>query len=211
MSKSIILIIFILLAQTITAQQVRMEASAIESLRTNVKEVAGSTKTIISDFIQVKEMKMLKENLISKGKFYFKKEKSLRWEYLSPYSYLIIIRDDRIAIKDEDKINRFDLKTNQLFLEINRVILGSIQGTLLYDEVNFKPAFYQSRDAYLVRLQTLNQKLKKSLPAIIISFDKTDYSVSRVEMLEAGDDQTVITFTNKKMNVPVDDEKFQIR
>ena len=211
MSKSIILIIFILLAQTITAQQVRMEASAIESLRTHVKEVAGSTKTIISDFIQVKEMKMLKENLISKGKFYFKKEKSLRWEYLSPYSYLIIIRDDRIAIKDEDKINRFDLKTNQLFLEINRVILGSIQGTLLYDEVNFKPAFYQSRDAYLVQLQTLNQKLKKSLPAIIISFDKNDYSVSRVEMLETGDDRTVITFTNKKMNVPVDDEKFQIR
>jgi len=211
MNKIFFGVVFILLLQSLQAQTVRMEAPAIESLRSRVKKVADNTRTLISDFIQVKEMKMLKENLVSKGKFYFKKEKSLRWEYLTPYSYIIMIHDDRITIRDEEKVNRFDLKSNKVFLEINRVILGSIRGTLLYDEVNFKPTFYQSRDAYRVELQTLNPKLRESLPGIIISFDKSDYSVTRVEMMEAGNDRTVITFSNKKTNQPIGDEKFDIR
>ncbi|NCA76436.1 MAG: outer membrane lipoprotein carrier protein LolA [Alphaproteobacteria bacterium] len=211
MNKIFFGVAFILLLQSLQAQTVRMEAPAIESLRSHVKEVADNTRTLISDFIQVKEMKMLKENLVSKGKFYFKKEKSLRWEYLTPYSYIIVIHDDRIAIRDEEKVNRFDLKSNKVFLEINRVILGSIRGTLLYDEVNFKPTFYQNRDVYRVDLQTLNPKLRESLPGIIISFNKSDYSVTRVEMMEAGNDRTVITFSNKKTNQPVGDEKFDIR
>ena len=188
-----------------------MDEFSVTLLKSHVKEVAQNTLTISSDFIQVKEMSMITEKITSKGKFYFKKEKMLRWEYLQPFSYLILIRNDQISIKDDNKVSQFNVQSNKVFLEINRVILGSIQGTLLTDEQNFKATYLENPTAWVVKLKTLNPKLKESLSEIVIWFDRIDYTVNRLDMNEPGGDCTRISFINKKLNQPIADEKFMVR
>jgi outer membrane lipoprotein-sorting protein len=185
-----------------------MDAASVASLKINVKEVARTTRTITSDFIQEKEMSMIAEKITSRGKFYFKKEKMLRWEYVQPFTYIIVINNDRISIRDENKVNQFNVQSNKVFMEINRVILGSIQGTLLTDEQNFKATFYESSASWIVKLKTLSPKLKESLSEIVIYFDRTDYSVNRLDMNEPGGDRTSIRFTARKLNQTIADEKF---
>ncbi len=185
-----------------------MNAASVEALRAQVKELAHRTHTISSDFIQEKNMAMITEKIISRGKFYFKKDRMLRWEYTDPFSYLIIIRNDQISVKDENKVTHFNVKSNKVFLEINRIILGSLQGTLLNDEANFTPAFLENPSSYVVTLKPLAPKLKESISEIVIHFDRTDVTVNRVEMFEPGGDRTKISFTNKKLNQPISDEKF---
>jgi outer membrane lipoprotein-sorting protein len=80
----------------------------------------------------------------------------------------------------------------------------------LNDEVNFKAYFSESKSEFIVRLKPLAAKLKESLKEIIIHFDRMDYTVNGVEMMEAGGDCTRITFTNKKLNQPISDEKFML-
>jgi outer membrane lipoprotein-sorting protein len=188
-----------------------MDKASIELLQRQVKELAQNTQTITSDFIQEKEMAMITEKIISKGKFYFKKEKMLRWEYIQPFSYLIIIRNDQISIRDENEVNEFNVKSNKMYLEINRIILGSIQGTLLNDEKNFKPDFFENRSSFIVVLKPLAPKLKESLKEIIIHFGRKDFAVDRVDMIEQGGDYTRISFANRELNQPIADEKFMVR
>ena len=192
------------------SQNRSMDAASIESLKMHVKELAQNTRTISSDFIQEKELSMIAEKITSRGKFCFKKEKMLRWEYLQPFSYIIVINNDQISIRDENKVNQFNVQSNKVFLEINRVILGSIQGTLLTDEQNFKATFFENSTSWIVKLKTLTPKLKESLSEIVIWFDRKDYSVNRIDMNEPGGDRTKISFTARKLNQPIADEKFVV-
>lgn len=203
------LILFLLSDQALS-QGTSVDKATIETLKIKVKEISLSTKTIASDFKQIKEMQMLNETITSNGKFYFKKEKNLRWEYSTPFSYVIIIRNDQIFIRDENKVNQFNLKSNKVFLEVNRIILGSIQGTLLNDEQNFRTVYFVNPTHYIARLKTLNSKLSASLSEINIYFDRKDYSVSRIELMEPGGDKTLISFFNKSINKPIDDQKFLV-
>jgi outer membrane lipoprotein-sorting protein len=188
-----------------------LDGVSIESLKTRVKEVAWNTRTIACDFSQEKEMSMISEKIKSNGKFYLKKEKMLRWEYLQPFSYLIVIKNDQISIQDEYKVTHFQVHSNEVFREINRIILGSIQGTLLTDDQNFKATYFESPTSWVVKLKTLTPKLKESLSEIVIYFDRKDYMVNQLDMHEPGGDFTRITFTSRKLNQPIADEKFMVR
>jgi outer membrane lipoprotein-sorting protein len=205
-----ILLQLLLILHPGAAQNKPMDASSAEFLKNRVKEVAQTTRTISCDFIQEKEMGMIAEKITSRGKFYLKKEKMLRWEYLQPFSYLIVIKNDQIFIRDEQKVNQFNVQSNKVFLEINRVILGSIQGTLLTDEQNFKATFFENPTQWVVKLKTLAPKLKESLSEIVLYFDRKDFTVSRLDMNEPGGDCTRIIFTAKKLNQPIADEKFVV-
>ncbi len=167
-------------------------------IKQKVQETARKTATIESDFVQEKEMSVLSEKIISKGKFYFKKEKRLRWEYTAPFPYMIIINNDQMYVKDDNTENRVNMQTNKVFRDINNIILGAVQGTLLSDQKNFQSAFSDSRTYYVVKIVPQSAKIKESLNEIILYFNKNDYSVERLLMREASGDYTRIDFKEKK-------------
>ncbi len=168
-------------------------------------EATASINTIESSFTQEKNLSMLSDKIITRGKFYFKKEKQLRWEYTDP---LIIFRDDRIFIRDEEKETRFDTRENRMFGEINAIILGSVRGNLFSDEKRFSSAFFESPSQVLIKMKPLSPQLKEYLDEIRIFFDKSDMTVAALEMQELNGDYTKIVFTSKKLNTNIPDEKF---
>jgi outer membrane lipoprotein-sorting protein len=171
-------------------------------------EAAVNISTIESSFTQEKNISLLSDKVVSKGKFFFKKEKQLRWEYTDPFPYLVIFSNDRIYIRDESKETWFDSRENKMFGEINAIIVGSVRGTLFSDEKRFASIFSESASQYLVKLKPLAPQLKEYLSEIRIFFDKTDMTVSGLEMEELSGDYTKITFTGKKLNTDIPDEKF---
>ena len=66
--------------------------------------------TIESDFVQEKYLSVMSEKIITKGHFLFKKVNMLRWEYTDPLKYLIAINKDKMYIKDNGKVNKYDIK-----------------------------------------------------------------------------------------------------
>ncbi len=179
-------------------------------IRLKVQEAAKNSITIESDFIQEKEMSVLSEKIVSKGKFYFKKEKKLRWEYTTPFPYLIIINEDQMLVKDDNSENRMNIQSNKVLREINNVILGAVQGTLLDDQKRFNTSFADARTWYSAKLTPKSSKLAESIREIVLYFNKNDYSVERLVMREASGDYTRIEFKDRKLNKPISDEKFLI-
>ena len=174
--------------------------------------VASSKVTSIeSNFIQEKNLSVLTDKITSKGRFYFKKEKSLRWEYTDPYKYLIILQNDKFIVNDEGRVKKIDIQSNSVFREINTIILGCVQGTLLNDEKRFSSLCFENNSGYLVKLKPLSSPMKEVLDEIRIFFDKSDLTVSRLEMQERSGDYTNISFILKKINQPIPDDKFKIK
>lgn len=168
------------------------------------------TTTIQADFIQKKHLEYLDAVIESEGKFRFKKKASLRWEYTKPFQYTIVLNNDKFTIKDANKKSEFDLKSNPAFQEVIGLISGSVQGTLVSGN-KFHVKAFESKTQYQVKLEPKSRKMKEILKIIIMFFNKSDLSVSRVKMVENEEDYTDITFKNKVINEAIPESVFIVQ
>lgn len=182
-------------------------ASDIESIRKNIMAVSDRTNTISSDFTQEKHLTMIDEVLVSDGKFLFKKENNVLWKYLSPINYSIVVKNNRFIINNGGKISEFDTESSKLFKEINKMIVMAIRGNFMGSN-EFKSLFFENEEFYLARLTPNDEQLRKFLTTIDIYFDKNSYAVSRVKFIEAEDDYTMISFSNRRENIEISEAEF---
>jgi outer membrane lipoprotein-sorting protein len=203
--------LFVCFFSTVSAQSKFLPMKDAKQFSLKLSEVTQKTSTIESNFIQEKNLDVISEKIITKGKFYFKKEDKLRWEYTEPFSYLIIMNGEKILIKDEKKENRFDASSNKIFTEINSIMLGSIRGTILNEDKKFKIDFQENNQYNLFKMRPLSQQLKTYITEIRIYFNKVSYFVSKLEIEESSGDYTKIEFSGMKINTPVTDESFSVR
>jgi len=208
--NKLLFILLLFACQQVSSQNRPLDAAAIQQIKQGVQQAARTTLTITSEFTQEKEMSILNDKIISSGAFYFKKERSLRWEYIHPFSYIITIRGDLISISNEGEVKSFNTQSNRVFAEVNNIIIGSVNGTLL-DDNSFSAGYSQNRDHYIVTLTPLSPSLKENLEKIIIFFDKANFTVNQLEMVEPAGDFTRITFSKKQLNQPIPDEVFVLR
>lgn len=211
MIRFIFIVIFSGLLLSVNAQRNPMQKKDAERVSNYILDATRKTTSIQSRFIQEKVLSVLSEKIISSGLFYFQREKKLRWEYIEPFKYLIVINNDNLLVRDDNKENRINLQSNKVFREVNNIILGTVQGTLLNDTKNFKASFFDENSYYLCKLVPLQAKLRESLNEIWIYFNKNDYTVDKVDLRESSGDYTRITFESKKLNLPVSDEIFSVR
>jgi len=203
--------LLILLNNNTFADSLNVESMKnVNEFLTQVEKESKNTLSISSDFTQEKHLSFISEKVISKGKFYFKKENLLRWEYIEPYEYLIVINGDRFYIRDNDRVISFDIKSSKMFTEINDIMLSALTGDIFKDKTKFTPAFFETRSEYIIKLLPASGNMKKFLTKIVLFFSKVDYSLIKLQMIEKNADKTDITFSNKIMNNEIPDEKFNI-
>ncbi|MFT3826146.1 MAG: outer membrane lipoprotein carrier protein LolA [Chitinophagaceae bacterium] len=167
------------------------------------------TTSIKSDFQQEKNLSMLSEKIVSKGKFWFKKENLVRMEYSTPFQYLMILNKDKVYTKDGQKENKISTSSNKIFKQINNIMIDCVKGTVL-NNTNFTVKVFEGSQLYMLELTPVDKTLKGFFKTINLFVDKKEYGVSKIEMQELSGDNTVITFVNKEVNVPIADALFTI-
>ncbi|WP_426669434.1 outer membrane lipoprotein carrier protein LolA [Mucilaginibacter sp. McL0603] len=172
--------------------------------------IAKKTETITSDFVQEKNLSMLSEKIVSKGKFWFKKDNMLRMEYSKPFEYLMILNKDNMYIKDGQKENKVSTKSSKLFQQINKITIDCIQGTV-FSNPDFRTKAYENKNSYLIELTPADKALKEFFKAINVIIEKNGYEVTTIEMDENSGDNTIIRFTNREINTPIPDAIFAIK
>ncbi|MFT5648090.1 MAG: outer membrane lipoprotein-sorting protein [Aureispira sp.] len=172
--------------------------------------IAAKTTSLQSNFVQIKHLDVLSEDIESNGILIYKADNKLRWEYTTPLEYLIILKDGKVSIKDEGKVSSYDLSGNKTFQKINEMMIGSIQGDLLVNEADYDYEFKENSTNYLVVMYPKEKKVQEFMKSINIYFSKKDYSVEQVKMLEQSGDYTLMKFKNKKTNANISDKVFNI-
>jgi outer membrane lipoprotein-sorting protein len=190
------------------AQTAFTKMSNTEAFKTKLNEMSKSVKTIESNFTQEKNLSILSKAINSKGYFCYKKENKVRWEYTEPYSYLVIIQGSKLFVKDKSNKKQYDTQSNKMFQELNNFLVGCINGDILSKTSDYQIEYMENNVQFYVKLVPNSQKMKEMISEIHIYFDKKDYSVARLKMVEQGGDYTNIDFMNKKLNGTISDEKF---
>lgn len=201
----------VLIGVNIMAQVPKSPMKDVAAFRQNLMTMSAKVKTIESDFIQEKNLSILSNKVVSKGHFCYRKENNIRWEYLQPYKYLIIISDGKIFIKEEQGQKQYDIQSNKMFQEMNKFISGCIQGDILRNDKEYTITYFEDDKNYFVSLVPKSEAMRKMLNEVQIWFNREDFTVSRISMVEQGGDYTKIEFLNKKLNTDIPIEKFSFK
>ena len=79
--------------------------------------------SIESSFTQEKVLTALTEKITSTGQFWFKRSNRVRIEYLKPFTYTMIMNGDKMLLRDDQKENRVNVRSNKLFQQINQIMI----------------------------------------------------------------------------------------
>jgi outer membrane lipoprotein-sorting protein len=212
MKITILILVFTILTPLFIFSQPKgfLKVKNKQSVAQKISSASNKIKTIQSSFKQYKHLDILSNDIISEGKFSFKTSNLLRWQYIKPYDYLILMNGSNMWINDGKKTKKYDTGSNKMFKEINDLMLGLLQGDILKSK-NFNLQLFENKKYILAELIPKSPEMKEFLSSINIYFDKLDYSVSKVKMSEHSGDYTKIEFFNKKNNISISDSKFSIK
>jgi outer membrane lipoprotein-sorting protein len=179
-------------------------------VRERIAEASREMVSLTCDFKQTKELSILDEKMLSVGRLYYRQANRLRWEYLSPYRYTFILNDKKILMEAETSRNVIDVQSSNLFQEIVRIMMSSINGDGLADIRSFTAAYYRGEGAWRVTLVPVRREIKKIFSLIELTFNTNDYTVDSVRMEEPNGDATFIELSAKQFNTGLADEVFTI-
>ena len=170
---------------------------------------AGSAKvsSIESSFTQEKVLTALTEKITSTGKFWFKRSNRVRIEYIKPYTYTMIMNGDKMLLRDDQKENRINVRSNKLFQQINQIMIDCVQGTVL-DSKDFNVSVLEDERTYLLEMIPTSKSLREFFSTIVLKVDKKDFTAASIEMNEKSGDRTTILFKDKKLNTQFPDAVF---
>jgi len=192
------------------AAQTYTPVKDVEALKTKITNTNKNTSTIQSSFTQEKYLSVMTQKIISKGLFWFKKESSVRWEYTDPYKYIIVLANNKVQVKDEEKKTEYDMASNKSFKQINDMMIQLVQGTV-FNSGMYSFQFKENAQTYLVELTPIDKKLKTYFQKINLFFDKVTFDVTQMKMIEVGGDYTTLKFSNKKLNQAISADKFILK
>jgi outer membrane lipoprotein-sorting protein len=210
MRSWILLIVSIICAMPVMAQSGFKPVADAAAFRQQFAKASQSTQSIQSDFTQEKNLSMLSDKIVSKGKFWFKKENKVRMEYQQPSYYLLVMNGKDIKTKDGQKENKVSTKGNKLFEQINKITVDCVQGNVV-NNADFNTRILENAQSYLLEMTPVNKSLAQYFKSIHLLVDKKDYGVSKIQMFEKGGDDTSITFLHKQVNVNIPDAVFAVK
>jgi len=181
------------LAGSVSAQDLKVLSEPdAQKAAAAINSANAGVKSLQADFMQVKEMAIVKEKMVSSGKMYFQ-DGSLRWEYVKP--------SKSVFVTDKDQ-----MKSNRMFRSMAGLMAGSLTGINLNDP-SFKVTMYSPGKGYVAELVPLKREMKQMFTKIRLFFG-ADNRVRQVE-LEESQGRTVITLSNVKYNVSLDPGLFK--
>jgi len=160
---------------------------------------AKNLESLSSDFVQTKYIQLMQESAVSSGKLYYKAPNVLKWEYSSPYNYMILFKENQLFINDNGDKSVTSLRSNKLFEKLVSLISGSVNGKLLADQENFDISFFRHGEKVSAVIIPRDQSLKQMFSEIILIFGK-DHRLNSVQLMEEEGDYTQIDFKNIKLN-----------
>ncbi len=182
----------------LVAQETPLSASEIKAFKELTKKQTAQIKSIKTNFIQLKHLDFLTDDIKSSGSMVFKAPQYLEWKYTQPFMYSIIFKDNKVLIDDQGNKSSVAIGDSKMFAKINKMIVGSVSGDM-FDEKEFDITYFKTKKNYLVKLVT-KTTMKKYIKEVNLFFPFDDATVSKVRLIESSNDYTEIQFVNKQIN-----------
>jgi len=175
----------------------------------DMRNAFSSVKSIKTDFVQEKKMKILSRPIVSRGRFYFRMPGDIRWEYDSPIRSVLLL--------SQGKVERFTWRDGTYSrdagasLEGLRFVLQDISGWLAGDFTSSTTFTAELKPGSPDRIVLLprDKSLTKFIQRVELTLAPTPGVLRSVEIVESLENSTRIEFQNSEINLPFDNELFE--
>lgn len=175
---------------------------------TRVKERSKDLKSLDCKFTQEKKSMLISETSKADGILKYKDNSKLRWEYINPDPFALIINsNDVVVINNKNE----KIKSDNIQKHLANFIINSINGNLIANNKDFEAEYYYKKNVFNIKLTPISAQFKQIFKYIIIELDKSNFVANSVIMKEQSDDETKIIFSDKKINEAISDSFFIIK
>ena len=195
----ILICTFLTLSFFSTAQEAYAKLEDPAALINSLKLISENTRTVQCDFVQEKELSFMTSKMVSRGTLYFSGSDQLRWEYTTPYSYVVLMVDGKLVVVDEGQVNETKLGSNPAFKKVQELLTNTLTGDFLSQETSFNQTFAENEQYYRIEMVPVEKELARFVSRMAIYFSKKDMMLRQFEMDENGD-MTRTIFSNQKIN-----------
>jgi len=171
------------------------------------KEANKEMKSIQSDFTQKHFMQIMEEPIVSTGVFYYRKPDLMKWDQRTPSPYYFIVTGNKVVKFDGKKRKELSANNPQVSYFKN-FIMGTVDGSL-FESKQFDAMYEKSGGFYHVTLSPKEKNMKKRIENILLDFNETSLALVQLELVEAGGDRMVISFTDQQFNSIIDNSVFK--
>lgn len=189
--------------------QTKMSATEVQQFKTNIASSAAKTKSISTDFEESKQLKVLKQPTISSGIMRYKGD-MLLWQYQTPKKTALLFSGNKLTLKnDKGRKTSIDLNRNKRFKQLQQLMMGSYNGKLFTDP-SFAIEYYKQGKQDIAVLTPKSGESNKQIREVSLTFNRPDYTVSTIKIVESNGDVSTITLKNIRLNAPIADTEFNI-
>lgn len=170
-----------------------------------------SLNTLKADFTQEKEDEFLLEKSVTQGYLkYDKAAKRLLWQMNGPQPRTLYIDDEVLKIKEEGKIKTYAMHKHKMLSFLKKIMMGTLDGSLLQDEKDFQVTVKRSGTDYLILMQAKSAMMKKMMPKMEMIYQPSTKLVKEITMFEDEVNKSVIKFENAQRNVKIGAADFSL-
>lgn len=189
----------------------QLSSSEIKTFKQNLDKATQNLNSLESNFTQTKHLDFMENDVKSSGKLYYKSQSKIRWEYTSPFSYYVIFNNEKMFVNDNGKKKEVELSSSKLLKDLNKIMLGTVNGSAVLDESKFKITYSKSGSDYVAKMVPTDKTYKKYIKQIDLTFDGKTYLLKKIKTTEPSLDYTLIEFSHQKKNVAISDAKFTFK
>lgn len=176
----------------------------------SIEKTVSAIHAVTSEFRQERRLAMLKEPVVSTGRFYYEKPDRLRWEFLTPDQSGFFI-NGKIAKQWKGKDSSpetFDLQQNPVINLIVDQLLAWTKADFAWIEKRYIISVAKENPIVL-KLVPRSSREKKYIDRILVSFEEDTNYTNAVDIIEKGGDSTHIGFSNMIVNSLPPQELFE--
>src|SRR5690606_30533996 len=144
----------------------QLSSSEIKTFKQNLDKATQNLSSLESNFTQTKHLDFMENDVKSSGKLYYKSQSKIRWEYATPFSYYVIFNNEKMFVNDNGKKKEVELSSSKLLKDLNKIMLGTVNGSAVLDESKFKITYSKSGSDYVAKMVPTDKTYKKYIKQI---------------------------------------------
>ena len=135
MKRLFLIVMLAVMGASVNAQP-RISEKQSQEVMNQLSQAAASMQSMQCRFVQEKTSPMLAEPSVSEGVMYFVAPDKMRWEYVKPYAFALVVNGDRIVNVTDGKAEALEGNANRMYQGIVNIIMGSASGLIKNDPRN---------------------------------------------------------------------------
>lgn len=198
---------FLLTVFTFGSLFVNNEVVTNDTIVEKIKIANVKHTSITSKFKQTRHVSILGNDIVSSGTFYYQKPDKLAMRYDNPSGDLMLINGDQFVMINAGKRQEASSKSNAKMRGMKTILSACLQGDL--SQVGASKITTKETSQYHVVTAEIDTKANKSnINKVVLSFDKTNLSLSILRTEEPDGSYTIYELTNKQLNKKIDNAVF---